>query len=784
MSWRNHKGIGKSSRKIDRSVYIACEAIEARILLSGTFVPPIWAAELAGPPAPPGESVGGPTVVTVDPENGDTLVAFSAHGADGDLVVAAFKSDGSGGLALDTTFGDQSNDPDISATPGYEVADMNLLFGVDAADAYSDSGAQIGPIATGISVEYSGGTGSGNIDVLFGLSGGFDGGCGFGLMQLTGGTGTGGAWGTLNTDFGNSSSFEPLADDFSNWQANLEAYGAEIVDVAPQQTDGEVGAFGNGITYDSYSDDGSGDILVAGAVGPGNAQGLHFGDDAGGAVFALDTATGAFDGSFGSYGGDVVIIHADTSPHASGDDPMYSEGEADSICVDPSDGNIYVAGIVRDDYDDGGVGDPFGNFVNSFAPDGASGGSYTISDLASSTGNLDVGVDFFGAALGVQILSNGNVVAGFSGEADGGSGVALVALNTSLTETTALWSSGPGESWVSNPTDTGNPSAMAVNPSNGDIAIAYMPGFDYAQAIWISGTTGAQEALSDATGNAASGSTFGSPVFQSDGSLTIAGVIGPGYDEAPPSFLTLADYQWDNSLPAWLTSSNSFLAWNPATEKLNLFGPATIIADPSTYGDNPIITENGSQAQLEIAPTTDTAVHVDSLTLEDGASAQLAESATPDGLIFYLNSLNIASNSTFDATNNEMIIDYGTGSDPIATIASYLASGYAAGTWGGTGIDSSAAAALTESSGNVYDLGYGDGVDGEVAGLAPGFIEVKFTLAGDANLDGTVNSEDFSAWSHHLGQSGCIWDQGDFNYDGTVNSEDLTLWEENVGKTI
>jgi hypothetical protein len=69
---------------------------------------------------------------------------------------------------------------------------MNLLFGVDAADVSSGSDASINPFPAGISVEYSGGAGSGNIDVLFESGPSFDEGNGFGLMQLTGGGGTGG----------------------------------------------------------------------------------------------------------------------------------------------------------------------------------------------------------------------------------------------------------------------------------------------------------------------------------------------------------------------------------------------------------------------------------------------------------------------------------------------------------------------------------------------------------------------------------------------------------------
>ena len=66
--------------------------------------------------------------------------------------------------------------------------------------------------------------------------------------------------------------------------------------------------------------------------------------------------------------------------------------------------------------------------------------------------------------------------------------------------------------------------------------------------------------------------------------------------------------------------------------------------------------------------------------------------------------------------------------------------------------------------------------------MPSGTIEILFTLLGDANLDGTVNAEDFTLFSHNLGQSG-NWDDGDFNYDGTVNAEDFTLFSHNLGQS-
>src|SRR6202041_1724487 len=99
--------------------------------------------------------------------------------------------------------------------------------------------------------------------------------------------------------------------------------------------------------------------------------------------------------------------------------------------------------------------------------------------------------------------------------------------------------------------------------------------------------------------------------------------------------------------------------------------------------------------------------------------------------------------------------------DQIATIRNEIINGYNGGTWTGHGITSSVA----ELPGNVthYGLGYADGADHVVTGLPSGQIEVKYTLLGDANLDGIVSGDDFTILAVNLGKSVSAWDKGDFN---------------------
>jgi hypothetical protein len=117
--------------------------------------------------------------------------------------------------------------------------------------------------------------------------------------------------------------------------------------------------------------------------------------------------------------------------------------------------------------------------------------------------------------------------------------------------------------------------------------------------------------------------------------------------------------------------------------------------------------------------------------------------------------------------------------DPISTIKQYLQQGYNAGAWNGLGgIDTSAAQAFPS-----YSLGYADSADpGNPAGLASGQIEIKFTLLGDTNLDGSVNGSDFAILAANFNKAVNGWDQGDFNYDGAVNGADFANLAANFNK--
>ena len=209
---------------------------------------------------------------------------------------------------------------------------------------------------------------------------------------------------------------------------------------------------------------------------------------------------------------------------------------------------------------------------------------------------------------------------------------------------------------------------------------------------------------------------------------------------------------------------------------LNFNGP---LALPFTFVNCSQSTVNVNSGTLTFTAVSGGSVNVGTLSVANGASAVITAATTSQITTLTLSGLSIGASGSLDVTNNEVLITYGSGTDPIASIAGMIGTGYANGAWDGPGIISSVA-----QSHASYGLGYADAADvGNPAGLAPGQIEILYTLLGDANLDGKVNGDDFVLMANNFNDYVTAgWDQGDFNYSNTVNGDDFTLLSANFNQ--
>ena len=154
-----------------------------------------------------------------------------------------------------------------------------------------------------------------------------------------------------------------------------------------------------------------------------------------------------------------------------------------------------------------------------------------------------------------------------------------------------------------------------------------------------------------------------------------------------------------------------------------------------------------------------------SLTL-DGSSAGIAVATirprSQGGATSVVNSLNIPAIAfgKLDLSDNQFIVDY-SGASPINATRAEIIQGFAGGSWTGNGITSSVAASIAGDASQIHKtaIGYGEastlGV-GSFGGIPVdnSSLLIRYTFQADANLDGIVNTSDFTLLASHFNQTG------------------------------
>ncbi len=288
------------------------------------------------------------------------------------------------------------------------------------------------------------------------------------------------------------------------------------------------------------------------------------------------------------------------------------------------------------------------------------------------------------------------------------------------------------------------------------------------------------------------------------GSISTAGLINQGIISSQTSgkTLTISSTTFTNSGTVE-TSNGGVLSISSSTSVTNTgqftnAGTTSLntISNSGTFTQTGTLTEAGNFLNSGTASFGGTQNWTKGTTLTNSAGLATFESDAGSASAYDLNmnvtgglvtletpqhwqGLTVSGSGVLDITNNHIIITY-TGADPVSSIAAYIKSGYNGGFWNGPGVISSTAQTLTD--GLRYGVGWADGSDKIVTGLTSGEIELKYTLLGDANLDGTVNGSDFSILAANFGLGVTNWDQGNFLFSSSVNGSDFSALAANFGQ--
>ena len=138
-------------------------------------------------------------------------------------------------------------------------------------------------------------------------------------------------------------------------------------------------------------------------------------------------------------------------------------------------------------------------------------------------------------------------------------------------------------------------------------------------------------------------------------------------------------------------------------------------------------------------------------------------------IIQTLDSVSILANGRFDLGTGVLFYNNGGGATNLAVARALVIAGYDGGANTGFGYFTSALDA-------AHRVGFKD------TGTA---TEIRYTLNGDADLDGGVSINDFNALAGNFGKAnGQTWAGGDFDYDGGVSINDFNLLAGGFGQSI
>jgi autotransporter-associated beta strand protein len=207
----------------------------------------------------------------------------------------------------------------------------------------------------------------------------------------------------------------------------------------------------------------------------------------------------------------------------------------------------------------------------------------------------------------------------------------------------------------------------------------------------------------------------------------------------------------------------------------------SVISNGTTTSNTPDFRKAGSGELIvrDIRLLSDAKVDAGKLTIRAGWT----EASKVTGIA-------VATGAKFDLTDNDIAVDY-SGTSPVGTFTSGAYTGLTgliasarndnSTLWTGDGITTSSAITTAYGLG-IAEASQALGLSGTQTTLWRSRTVdattalIKFTYAGDTNLDGQVNASDLSRLNNGITNGLRGWWNGDFNYDGAINSADTSLY--------
>jgi hypothetical protein len=168
----------------------------------------------------------------------------------------------------------------------------------------------------------------------------------------------------------------------------------------------------------------------------------------------------------------------------------------------------------------------------------------------------------------------------------------------------------------------------------------------------------------------------------------------------------------------------------------------------------------------------------------------------PTSSTYLVNQLEFGAGATLDLKDNSLAINY-SGASPLGTLSGFTYTGIAGliqsgrttnATWDGAGIITSMPAAATGLTGigagevsALLGLGASETATWDGRAVDATTVIVKYTYAGDGNLDGVIDGGDYGLIDNNVQIAGAFgYANGDFNYDGVIDGGDYGIIDNNI----
>ena len=256
-------------------------------------------------------------------------------------------------------------------------------------------------------------------------------------------------------------------------------------------------------------------------------------------------------------------------------------------------------------------------------------------------------------------------------------------------------------------------------------------------------------------------------------------------------FLNLLTGETLNTGPFIIQNNVTLTKTGPGTMNITGADQRRRFATPISGGAVGFATDAGSTSSATLG-----------VTINSGATASFAPSTPPSlsipggsatvadngARVIATNALSVTSGGKIDLRDNNLVVHNGTlgawNGSAYTGVTGLVQSGRNQGAWDGPGIvttqsDAAISSQLTTIAvASNADLGRST-FDGQSVG--PTDVLAMYTYAGDANLDGVINADDYFQIDSHYSQpsSALNYFKGDFNYDGVINGDDYFLIDTN-----